>query len=149
MSDPPEELRSMKAEYAFNSGHLKKQFLAVSDEINLDFMLLSKQHNLLLFRERLLDEPNLPEAIFTYDLMTTDSLSNQALKSVIAWPPAPVRHDLATEISVVYPDVDWIVDYFVNSTFPGISCKSSQYRPVVVPGVEAAIFQVSSSLLQI
>jgi hypothetical protein len=114
------EYRTLKAEYSFNDQALRGEFLVVSNKINLDNMMLAKQHNLVLFRHRCGPSVTLPRELFSFDVAPTAMAESLALKTVIPWTEKDAQYDLATEISKVYPGTPWIVEYFVTSSFPAI-----------------------------
>jgi hypothetical protein len=111
----------LKALYSFNDQALKNQFLSVSNQINLDNVILAKQHDLLVFRELCFDlHIRCPSELFSFDSSVISQMGSHPLRYVNDLPPGRVSYDLRTEISNVYPGVPWIVDYFILNTFPAI-----------------------------
>jgi hypothetical protein len=119
---PPTDLEyiSLRDEYSFNDQALRAQFIAVSSQINLDNMMLAKQHNFILFRERCDPRVSLPLELFAYDQSPIQPQESQAVKTVVSWTRERARYDLGSEFSKVYPGVQWISEYFVTSSFPAI-----------------------------
>jgi hypothetical protein len=83
-------------------------------------MILAKQHNLVLFRELCDASVALPQELFTYDSSIATSPEIQAVKAVFLWTDTTPTYNLSGKIQKVYPGLDWIVPYFVFSTFPTI-----------------------------
>jgi hypothetical protein len=117
-TDP--EYRQLREEYSFNDQALRNQFISVSNQINLDNMMLAKQHNLIIFRLLCGRPIPLPKELFLYDIQAATPQESTALKQVVMWSDKVVSYDLTTEISSVYPEVQWIPLYFVVSSFPAI-----------------------------
>jgi hypothetical protein len=119
---PPKDLEyiTLRREYAFNEQALRNQFIATVNQINLDNMMLAKQHNLILFRETCDPSISLPVELFAYDQSPVGPHESLALKSVLPWTSEVAQYDLSTEFSKVYAGIPWISTYFAISSFPAI-----------------------------
>jgi hypothetical protein len=122
---------ALQDQYWLHIKEFEVQFLNNARNMERDCVMAAKQINLLHFRELCLETHRLPDALFVFT-SSQFALSEQIVPFFAAYPSGESSVDLAAVITTAYPNVPWIVQYFIHSTFPAMFCNfiSAEYLAV-------------------